>query len=257
MYGDGQVRPSVVARAHRFVADGDDKYRTQHYAGAAASYREAARVFGEAALASSSDEDAFHALTVLRDSHMRKAERLEGMAGKSTSDIDGSRATGRQEVVDAKASASLVAGGRPPEHYHLHPPASPSSVPASPSSVRALSASLHSAEPWQRFLSVLSRPLGELAQCACQCQQSHHEGDPSLPADKHDVNERLMGSVFLVPSPLITPTAAQTPTYPGGMFLDDSVFLSQSVMLNSSRPTPGASRNQCETEARLFATHHR
>ena len=187
-----------VGRAHRFVAAGDHKYRMQDYTGAAAAYREAASIFGKA-MVNVDDEDARDALTVLRDSHVRKAERIDGLVSKNSSDIE------------CRASARPAAVGRPElpgvtakVHSHLHPPSSPTSVPASPSSGRVRPA----AEPWQRFLSVLSRPLGDLTHA---CRRLEHmqphsldDGDVS-PPNRHEVNERLMGSVFLVASPVTTP----------------------------------------------------
>jgi hypothetical protein len=101
-----------VSRAQRFLAEGDEKYRSKDYAGAAVQYRRAASIFDSAMAVLAEDEvefddnagvlpiscaytrrvkgndvrtplslqDACHVLAVLRDSHLRKAERLEGIA---------------------------------------------------------------------------------------------------------------------------------------------------------------------------------
>jgi len=187
-----------VGQAHRFVSAGDYKYRMQDYTGAAAAYREAASIFGKA-MVNVDDEDARDALTVLRDSHVRKAERIDGLVSKNSSDIE-SRASARPAAVGRPELQGVTAK----VHSHLHPPPSPTSNLASPSSGRARPA----AEPWQRFLSVLSRPLSDLTHA---CRRLEHMQPHSLddgdvpPPNRHEVNERLMGSVFLVASPVTAP----------------------------------------------------
>ena len=45
-----------VSRAHRFLAEGDEKYRSKDYAGAAAQYRRAASIFDAAMAVLAEDE---------------------------------------------------------------------------------------------------------------------------------------------------------------------------------------------------------
>ena len=238
-----------MAAAHRCVARGDVLYRRHDFAGAAAAYREASRCFGGCIAAAGGEEDVITVLKMLRDSHVRKADRLEGMTTKFV-----------LPAIDVVASWGGTAR-QPSSHMSPSPSPTPSAAPGQ-YAVRAAA---------QRFLNVLARPLDDLAAAAAAAAQPerNYDAEEAPPCSRQDEllsdvessvcrDNRLMGSVFLIPSPVSsTPAAALEHS---GLYLRDSSFPSQSTacLLQSGRVDmrsgSGAVR-QCVDQGNMLHKH--
>ena len=236
-----------MAAAHRSVARGDVLYRRHDFAGAAAAYREASRCFGGCIATAGGDEDAINVLQLLRDSHVRKADRLERMASKFV-----------LPAIDVGETARQLGS-------HMSPSPSPT-LSAAPGMYAVRAAA-------QRFLNVLARPLDDLAAAAAAAPERNDDAEEAPPCVKKcprseellsDVessvcrDNRLMGSVFLIPSPVSSTPAALLEH--SGLYLRDSSFPSQSTacLLQSGRVdlrSASGAVGQCVDKGNMLHKH--